>query len=118
MKDAAPSGGHRKTAPNAFPFILNFMGIQRNTSAEQQQGTKQRVAACRKRLRRRRALQRAFKLAQDEAVMAANEILALIPGDVDFAEGEDDFDEAGAPGALTPRRFTPEVDRRARLRAR
>ena len=89
-----------------------FMGEQAH------QGTKQRVVDCRKRLRRRRALQRAFKLEQDEAVVAANELLALVPTEADFAECEDDFDGAGASTKVATRRFTPEVDRRARLRAR
>jgi hypothetical protein len=82
------------------------------------QGTNQRVVACRKRLRRRRALQKAFRLAQDEAVVAANELLALVPTEADFADSEDGFDGAGASGAGATRGFTPEVDPRARLRAR
>ena len=97
------------------------MTIQRDRSdkqAQQQQGTKQRVVACRKRLRRRRALQKASRLAHDEAVVAANELLALVPNEADFTDSEDDFDEAGASTAGATRRFTPEVDRRARLRAR
>ncbi|HEX8843620.1 MAG TPA: hypothetical protein VF791_03200 [Pyrinomonadaceae bacterium] len=74
--------------------------------------------ACRKRLRQARAAQREFRLANDEAVLAANELLGLAPGRMEFADSETVFEEAGARHAPTSRRFTPEVDRRARLRAR
>jgi hypothetical protein len=80
--------------------------------------TKQRVSACRKRLRRTRATQRALRLAQDEAVIEANELLKLVPKDGEFSGSENVFEEAGASNTRTTRRFTPEVDRRARLRAR
>ncbi len=74
-------------------------------------GTRQRISACRKRLRRARAMRRAQDLERDEAVVAAHELLALGP--------ESDFEGAGAPklaSATSP--FAPEVDRRPRLRAR
>jgi hypothetical protein len=81
-------------------------------------GTKQRVSACRKRLRRTRATQRALKLALDEAVLEANELLKLAAGDEEFNDSENVFEEAGASNVNRTRRFTPEVDRRTRLRAR
>ena len=81
-------------------------------------GTRQRVSACRKRLRRARATQRALKLAQDEAVLEADELLKAVSGDADLSDTENVFLEAGASSLRTTRRFTPEVDRRARLRAR
>lgn len=81
-------------------------------------GTRQRVSACRKRLRRARATQRALKLAQDEAVLEADELLRSIPGNADLSDSENAFEEAGTAGLRTTRRFTPPVDRRARLRAR
>jgi len=80
--------------------------------------TRGRISACRKRLRRTRAKQRALRISQDEAVMAANELLGLVSGDACVADCEDDFDGAGASTLGAARRFTPEVDRRARLRAR
>ena len=93
------------------------MTIKRDGSKEQQ-GTKQRVIACRQRLRRRRALERACKLSQDEAVVAPNELLALVQGNTDFADSEEIFDEEGASTLVATPGLTPEVDRRARLRAR
>lgn len=74
-------------------------------------GTRQRISACRKRLRRTRALRRALEVERDEAVVAARELLAL--------GHESDFEGAGAPKlAGAARQFAPEVDRRPRLRAR
>ncbi|HEX8920472.1 MAG TPA: hypothetical protein VF766_03275 [Pyrinomonadaceae bacterium] len=81
-------------------------------------GTRQRVSACRKRLRRTRATQRALKLALDEAVLEASELLKLASGQEDFGDSENVFEEAGASNLSRTRRFTPEVDRRTRLRAR
>jgi hypothetical protein len=78
-------------------------------------GTRQRIRACRKRLRRTRARQ----LERGEAVLAAPELLALVAGGADFSDPENDFEEAGAPKlAATARQLVPEVDRRPRLRAR
>ena len=78
-------------------------------------GARQRVSACRKRLRRTRALRRAQDLERDEAVVAAHELLAL----ADFTEPGSDFAGAGAPELESAaRQFAPEVDRRPRLRAR
>ena len=80
--------------------------------------TRQRINDCRKRLRRTRAGQRALKVAQDEAVLAVDELLALVSADVDFADSEEVFEEAGTSLSHTSRRFAPEVDRPRRLRAR
>ena len=56
-------------------------------------------------------MRRAQDLERDEAVVAANELLAPGP--------ESDFEGAGAPkSASAARQFAPEVDRRPRLRAR
>jgi len=82
-------------------------------------GTRQRVSACRKRLRRTRAMRRAQSIERDEAVLAARELLALARMEAEFAEPLNDFEEAGAPKlAATARQFAPAVDRRPRLRAR
>jgi hypothetical protein len=81
-------------------------------------GTKQRVSACRKRLRQTRAAQRALRLALDEAVVEASELLELASGDEELSDSENVFEEAGASNLSRTRRFTPEVDRRTRLRAR
>ena len=97
-------------------LILEFMSGQRGSNLEQSpNGTRRRISACRKRLRRTRV-----KLVeQDEAVLAAQELLALVPIDADFGDPGNDFEEAGAPKlATTARQFAPEVDRRPRLRAR
>lgn len=82
-------------------------------------GTRQRISACRKRLRRTRATRRALEVERDEAVLAAHELLALVPEGGDFSDAESDFEGAGAPRLATAsRQFAPEVDRRPRLRAR
>jgi hypothetical protein len=80
--------------------------------------TRQRINDCRKRLRRTRVGQRALKVAQDEAVLAADELLALVSVETDFADSEEVFEEAGTALLHTSRRFAPEVDRPRRLRAR
>ncbi|HEV7375084.1 MAG TPA: hypothetical protein VGN95_10230 [Pyrinomonadaceae bacterium] len=80
--------------------------------------TRQRINGCRKRLRRIRAGQRALKVAQDEAVLAADELLALVSAETDFADSEEVFEEAGTSLSRASRRFAPEVDRPRRLRAR
>jgi len=60
-------------------------------------------------------MRRALDVERDEAVLAANELLAL----ADCTEPESDFEGAVAPKlASAARRFAPEVDRRPRLRAR
>jgi hypothetical protein len=81
-------------------------------------GTKQRVSACRKRLRQSRATQRGLKLAQDKAALSASELSPAASDSGDFGDSENVFEEAGAHGLGATRRFTPEVDHRARLRAR
>lgn len=63
-------------------------------------------------------MQRAHKLAQDEAVREASELLKLFPENGDLSHSENVFEEAGASRTGATRRFTPEVDRRGRLRAR
>jgi hypothetical protein len=80
--------------------------------------TRQRVSACRKRLRRMRAGQRALRVEQDEAALAADELLALVSTATDFADSEEVFEEAGATVSSASRRVAPEVDRPQRPRAR
>jgi hypothetical protein len=80
--------------------------------------TRQRVSVCRKRLRRTRAMQRALRVEQDEAVLAADELLALVSVATDFADSEEVFEEAGATVSSASRRVAPEVDRPQRPRAR
>ena len=64
-------------------------------------------------------MRRTQHVEQDEAVLAANELLALVAGGADFSDPENDFEEAGTPKlATTARPFAPEVDRRPRVRAR
>lgn len=64
-------------------------------------------------------MRRAQHVEQDEAVLAARELLALAREEADLVDPENDFEEAGAPKlAAAARQFTPEVDRRPRLRAR
>ena len=56
-------------------------------------------------------MRRAQDLERDEGSVAAHELLGLGP--------ESDFEGAGTPKlASATRQFTPEVDRRPRLRAR
>lgn len=91
---------------------------KRLDGSREQQGIKQRVIACRQRLRRRRAQERAYRLSQDEAVLAANELLALVERGSMGADAEEIFDEERASTWVATPGLTPEVDRRARLRAR
>jgi hypothetical protein len=63
-------------------------------------------------------MQRALRIEQDEAVIAAKSLLALVSQSENQSDSEEVFEEAGATPLGVPRRFTPEVDRRARLRAR
>lgn len=103
--------------PSPFIVILNLMTI-RQTKSSEHAGTRERIIACRRRLRRARRVQRAFRLSQDEAVLAATELLRLDSDEVEFADPDEVFEEAGTPHARATRHFTPEVDRRTRLRAR
>ena len=61
---------------------------------------------------------RALRVEQDEAVIAADNLLALASAATDFADSEEVFEEAGATLSRASRRFAAEVDRAARLRAR
>jgi hypothetical protein len=64
-------------------------------------------------------MRRALNVERDEAVVAARELLALVREEGDFGDAENDYEEAAAPKlAAAAREFTPEVDRRPRLRAR
>ena len=95
------------------------MGHRQSQSAERADNeTRHGIGACRKRLRRTRAMQRALRVAQDEAQLAADELLTLVSSETDFADSEEVFEEAGASPARVSRRFASEVDRPARLRAR
>ncbi|HKQ99207.1 MAG TPA: hypothetical protein VJT09_00960 [Pyrinomonadaceae bacterium] len=95
------------------------MALRHATSGGQQSSaTKERISACRKRLRQTRATQRALRIEQDEAVVAANTLLALVSRSVDPGGSEEIFEEAGATRLGTTPRLAPEVDRRLRLRAR
>ena len=81
-------------------------------------GTKERINACRKRLRRGRTMQRTLKVMQDEAVSQVSENLKMVSGETKFSDSEHVFEEARPSTLGATRRFTPEVDRRVRLRAR
>jgi hypothetical protein len=59
-----------------------------------------------------------LRLEQDEAVLEAAELLELVSGVEDCVDSENEFEEAGASKLAETRRFSPEVDRPARLRAR
>jgi hypothetical protein len=89
-----------------------------STSEHTTLATRQRISACRKRLRRARAIAKALRLEQDEAVQEAARLLESISGVGDCADSENEFEEAGASKLAQTRRFSPEVDRRTRLRAR
>lgn len=106
--------------PSPSSLILEFMTGQRGSNLGQApHGTRQRISACRKRLRRTRAMRQAQRVEQDEAVQAAHELLALAAAGADFGDPENDFEEAGAPkSANAARQFAPAVDRRPRVRAR
>jgi hypothetical protein len=82
-------------------------------------GTRRRIIECRRRLRQtRRATLIAQRLAQDETVSAASELLPVVIRETDFAASEEIFEEAGAVFAGKSRQFASAVDRRAGLRAR
>jgi hypothetical protein len=98
---------------------LKFMTAQDNKHGDYAAGgTRQRVSACRRRLRQARVNRRALKLARDEAVLEAKELLRSVNSSADLSDPENVFEEAGASSLRTTRQFTSEVDRRARLRAR
>jgi hypothetical protein len=80
--------------------------------------TRQRISACRKRLRQTRAMLRALKVEQDEAVVAAGELLSLASTASAFADSQNVFEETGVSVSSASRRFAPEVDRPRRPRAR
>ena len=64
-------------------------------------------------------MQRTLRLVQDEAVIAADNLLALVVSTAtDFADSEEVFEEAGATLSRASRRFAAKVDHAARLRAR
>jgi hypothetical protein len=64
-------------------------------------------------------MQKGLKLAQDEAAHGASELSPQeISDNGDFSNSENVFEEARASALDATRRFTPEVDRHARLRAR
>ena len=76
---------------------------QQNRGGEcEHDGTRHRVIECRRRLRRVRIVQRTVRLAQDEAVIATAEILALGTAETDFADAEEIFEEAGATFSKKP----------------
>jgi hypothetical protein len=81
-------------------------------------GTKERINACRKRLRRGRAMHRTLKVTEDEAVSQVSETLKMVSGETDFSESEHVFEEARPSTLGATRQFTSQVDRRMRLRAR
>jgi hypothetical protein len=60
----------------------------------------------------------ALRIEQDEAVVEAAKLLDLVSGAGNLSDSENVFEETGAskPGKTRP--FSPEVDRRVRLRAR
>ena len=98
---------------------FNFMTPRQSKSNERTHNdTRQRISACRKRLRRTRAMQRALKIEQDEAVIAADKLLSVASMSPDYVESQSVFAEAGVSVSSAPRRFAPEVDRPRRLRAR
>jgi hypothetical protein len=63
-------------------------------------------------------MQRALKIEHDEAVLEASKLLDLVSGAGNADDSEDVFEEAGALKLGKTARFSPEVDRRVRLRAR
>jgi len=63
-------------------------------------------------------MQKALRLAQGETNPTSDETLHLVSVNKDFGNSENVFEEAGASKTGATRQFTPEVDRRARLRAR
>jgi predicted metalloprotease len=80
--------------------------------------TRGRINACRQRLRQTRAAQKTLRLTQDEAVLAAHELLPLVSNEENFVDSEEVFEEMDESLPRPSRQFTPEVDRRQRLRAR
>ncbi|HYJ47521.1 MAG TPA: hypothetical protein VEV81_12985 [Pyrinomonadaceae bacterium] len=84
-----------------------------------QGGTRQRIIECRRRLRQIRATRRSLRLAQDCAVVAAEQLLLAAAGsETGFIESEEIFEEAGLLFSRKSRQSASEVDRRTGLRAR
>ncbi|HEX8650695.1 MAG TPA: hypothetical protein VF708_07625 [Pyrinomonadaceae bacterium] len=81
-------------------------------------GTRQRVIACRKRMRRTRAMQRETGQAEVERPSAASDRAGLDENDADAVETMENLSPAGAVVPLQRRTLMSEVDRRPTLRAR
>jgi len=80
--------------------------------------TKDRIIACRKRLRQKRTSQRLAGQPEGvvEEVMADD--LSALASSVDPVNAEDSFQDREAAARQTSRTFVSEVDRRPTLRAR
>ena len=63
-------------------------------------------------------MQRTLKVTQDEAALETSNALKLVSGERDFNDSERVFEEARQSRHGATHRFTSEVDRRMRLRAR
>jgi len=83
-----------------------------------QGGTRQRIIECRRRLRQIRATRRSLRLAQDCAVVAAEQLLGTVVSETGFIESEEIFEEACLLFSRKSRQSASEVDRRTGLRAR
>jgi hypothetical protein len=96
-----------KSLISSLPNQKSQIKNQKFVMAEQApHGTRERISACRKRLRRTRATQRTLRIEQDEAVLAASKLLASIAESADLGDSEDVFEEAGASPTGTVRQFT------------
>ena len=84
------------------------MNIRHGSSSDEgtPSGARQRISACRKRLRRTRATQRVLRIERDEAVLAASSLLAGGEVIADLSDLEEDFEEAEASPRGTGSQFT------------
>lgn len=96
--------------PSPSSFILNYMTLRQSQSAEHSyNGTKQRVTACRKRMRRTRAVQRDLRFPQDEDLLSADELVLLVENDTDDGDSLKALGDAGASALRKRKGFAPEV---------
>jgi hypothetical protein len=93
------------------------MRLQGSSSERIQTGTKQRVIACRRRLRRSRAMQKVMGGSLSLARFETSDLLVSVSGSYP-EDAENILTEPGAGAQQTACRFAQEVDRRAALRAR
>ena len=102
-----------------YPSSLIFMNVQRHIAGEHSgEGTRQRIIACRRRLREARAAQRSAQQVSAVAALAASEVMGNSVDDPELTDFADGLGVTETSARQPARSFVPSVDRRAPVRAR